>query len=207
MRRLFFIFMFFIPATVLFAQQVVMDRKRMNGNSVIEDSYGENKDELRGGNVLIMLLPQYFIDDQMRIDVDIRLHKKQWLTMSGEYLFVENAKQGLGIGAAYRYYTSAHPRYYVSARGIWRYSSQDVSDEYNDIQNSRVIQYGVDVLNGWMFQVSPRLYLDFYCGIGWRFAGYSSCNTTVQKNIKKDFFGYGYKGPMLCLGIRFGTML
>lgn len=157
------------------------------------------------------LTPQYVITGGMRLDFDIKVNKKGWLTlapiiyyMDNSYMYDPESTSFTGAGAFINY------RYFPSGKGIYastginyRYLDTKYSD-YNDDSDkeAQFNTFGFDFTFGYQFRLVEQLFMDLYLGWGFR---YSLQETVEEEEYWSDaFLDLGYSGFLPVAGLRIG---
>ena len=155
--------------------------------------------------------PQYVIMGGMRMDFDIKMSEKGWLTvapvfyyMDDSYMYKPESTSYTGIGAFLNY------RYFPTGKGMYagmglnyKYLNTDYSD-YNETiaKNAKFNTYGFDITFGYQFRIVEQLFMDAFLGWGFR---YSVQETVEDEAYWSDgFLGLGYSGFLPVAGLRLG---
>lgn len=180
----------------------------------------------------IGLMPQYAIVSGMRLDFDIKLKERQYVTVAPQMYYDENYSmfypdetdmKGAGINVNYRYIFTKDERPegpYIGLGLVYKYfdisywgdewisySEMDntfTSLEYAEI-NKKFNQFGYDLLIGYEGTID-RFFYDFYVGWGFRLSDFN------KDKSDDDFWGDtvfdpGYSGFLPTIGFRAGLFL
>lgn len=155
--------------------------------------------------------PQYLIIGGMRVDLDISLTRKAWLTLSPTFYFSENSTMfspesmdyaGVGFAANYRYFPSGKG-VYVGAALNYKFISSEY-ERYYEISKEEAIfnTYGFDMSLGYQFLIVDKLFMDLYLGWGFR---YSTEDSPESKDYWSDaILSMAYSGFLPVAGCRIG---
>jgi hypothetical protein len=186
--------------------------------------------------VLVMGVPQYLFINGLRIDMDVPSdnYRTWWVFAPQFYIKVsepgginnKNFKQLHGFGlSVYRkvflskdnYETGA---YIMGGLGLQHFNILDDSEHWADfIENGLTYKRLVtddyhiyinkiltEAVIGYQKDISSRLYVDFYAGIGLRYSFYDQPSGN-EKKFNRNIFDYGYTGTAFVGGIRIGVGL
>ncbi len=183
-------------------------------------------------SVGIALVPQYAIMGGMRIDADVRVNERHYLTIAPQlyyskesYMYPpdETSFSGGGLKLTYRYFPAKKAKGEGGYLGFgldYKYMSFNYDDYYyysfveEDVEYSSVTygenhksfnQGGFDILIGYQFKFSSQFYLDFYTGWGFRLSNYTQDDDDYSWG--SDILDPGYSGFVPMAGIRIGIFL
>ena len=170
---------------------------------------------------MISFVPQYLLNNGLRVDYDIRISGQHWLqfspmvfyrenkTVNNERYYDLNRLSGAGIHAYHRFYPQkgfGHSNFYFSYGIAYQnyHILYDTTEERDRVERySRINKYGADVIIGAYTHLQNNFILDFYAGLGLRHATLSS-NAENPEEYKGMYFEYGYSGNIMLLGVRIG---
>lgn len=184
--------------------------------------------------LLIMGVPQYIFNQGIRIDVDLPTKNyKSWWVFSPQYFinvtdlngFSDNnfkSLHGYGLNIYHRGFLSkqsVEKGTYISG-GIgyqhfniaadferWISIEQDglnymqMVSESSNIYINKVL---AEALIGYQKEITSRLYIDFYLGIGLRYSFHKQPEG-IDRKYNSNASDYGYTGTVFVGGIRFGV--
>jgi hypothetical protein len=173
---------------------------------------------------LIAFVPQYLINNGIRIDYDIRIKNNHWLQLAPQFYLREKGESspdqstedftqlyGGGLYLHHRRYISPAPgengSYLSYGVGYnYFYLSYDEKHFSNYTQRySRINKFGGEVTIGMVATIQEVFVLDFYAGLGVR---YSMINSDADNPKHFDDFypDFGYTGNVILLGLRIGLL-
>jgi hypothetical protein len=193
-------------------------------------SSGQTEENTTLPKSIVSFVPQYLINNGIRIDYDTRIKDHHWLQLSPQIYISENSTYnydefgdsgygyedeydfnqllGAGLHIYHRYYPS------ISFEGHTAYIKYGLTWQYFNIKydeklfNNYVERYtniqktGADINFGVVTFINEFIGIDLYAGLGFRY----SHRTSDADNPRKfnDFFtNYGYTGNIINLGLRF----
>jgi hypothetical protein len=188
-------------------------------------------------NTLIMGVPQYLVNNGLRIDIDKRIKEtNNWLVISPIlYLSYHNdfsmqddykSVKGGGLTLSYRkmYTKSDQPvGFYISPglcyqfvdintdNNIW----DKITDQWGQVKydwvnknyDARIHKIGGNITIGVQAEIYPGLLLDFFAGTGIRYSFRSYSNGEAGIRFNSSMLGYGYSGTLFVGGFRIGVGL
>lgn len=155
--------------------------------------------------------PQYVITGGMRIDLDVKLSEKGWLTIAPIFYYMDDTYMyepestsytGIGVFLNYRYFPTGNGMY--AGLGLnYKHLNTDYF-VYNETteENAKFDTYGFDITLGYQFRLVEQLFMDLYLGWGFRY----SLQETVEEDAywSNAFLDLGYSGFLPVAGLRLG---
>lgn len=92
---------------------------------------------------------------------------------------------------------------------IWETYIEDGSEyiAYRSVyQHQSINKLGFNLIIGHQAELSEKLYLDVYTGLGFRYSFHSD-DINKNQQFNNSVLGYGYTGSLFLLGIKLGIML
>ena len=172
-------------------------------------------------NKVMSFVPQYLINNGIRVDYELRIHKNNWLQLCPQFYLTEkgsnstsnsdnyNEVAGVGIFAYHKVYLNKRKLpfgAYFSYGATYNYFTIKFDETNNNVttsENTQINKFGGDFLIGYQTIVSERIVLDVYTGIGGRYSNYKYSGTTRPK-YNDTYWDYGYTGNLMHLGFRIG---
>lgn len=74
------------------------------------------------------------------------------------------------------------------------------------LKNHKINKFGLNFMLGYQYELSHRLYLDVYSGVGFRNAHHSG-KVHEFEMFNDSSIGYGYSGPLFIFSLKLGVML
>ncbi len=191
------------------------------GFTFAADKNSEPEVRYRG---IINILPFYMAVNGLRLDYDISLNKNHWIQAGPVLFLAENDKNnylagdrysrhsGAGMHLYHRYYPGegfGNIPVYISYGGMWHYNHLLYNEKLDGIEYERYSafqKFGADVIIGLYGVAADRLLIDLYTGMGVRFTTMTS-DAEEPSTFNNGFFGPGYSGNILILGIRIGFLM
>ncbi len=182
----------------------------------------------------IAIVPQYAIMSGMRMDADILLGEKQYLTLAPQlyysnssymYSYDETSFVGGGLKLTYRYFPGKKAKGDGGYLGLGldykymdfkydTYSYYDYTEdgvEYStvtDKEGNKIFnQAGFDITLGYQLKVTPEFYLDFYAGWGFRLSDFDPDSDDDEEEWGYGILDPGYSGFIPMAGVRIGLFL
>jgi hypothetical protein len=184
---------------------------------------------------MIMGVPQYIIDNGIRIDIDMQTSDtRNWwvfapqyyIDLNGDHFIRTHSKQMHGIGLlVYRkaflskkytnkgFYLSVGLGYQyfdlLNNDGYWTNFNDDGLNYYQLSKSDTHVYINkvlTDGIIGYQFELIDHLYSDIFIGFGLRYSINEQLNGTYTK-YNSNVFDYGYTGTTFIVGMRFGVAL
>jgi len=173
---------------------------------------------------LVAFVPQYLIQNGIRIDYDLKIKDNHWLQLAPQFYLREKGESspdqssedftqlyGGGIYLHHRRYISPAPTksgsYLSYGLGYnYFYLSYDEKhfSNYTD-RYTRINKLGGEVTIGLISNIQDILILDFYAGLGIRYSFIDS-DADNPKRFDDFYTGFGYTGNLILLGLRIGIL-
>ena len=172
-------------------------------------------DNIHDGKTMVMLVPQFVLIDQIRIEIDRRIKYRHWISYAPHYVQNNSEFQthwGAGLGATYKWFIAPESPIYIGGglqfthHALENWAFDDLSRSRIWLYKTDITQYGINAIAGQYIRFFPRVYGDIYVGLGYRF---STTTTSDGKphEFYNGFFNLGYQGVMFVFGLRVGIML
>lgn len=159
----------------------------------------------------VSFMPQYLIVGGMRMDFDMQVAPKGWLTLAPVFYYVDNTYMwdpettsytGVGAVVNYRYFPSGKG-IYASVGANYRYLNAEYT-KYNvsTINEAKFNTLGFDLAIGYQFLLVDQFFMDLYLGWGFR---YSMEDSDEEDSYWSDaLLDLGYSGFLPVAGVRLG---
>jgi hypothetical protein len=164
---------------------------------------------------MLSFVPSYAFISGLRLDYDAKIVHKHWLqfaatfyarnesTLNSMDVDVDQNLIGAGFHLYHRYYPregKVVPGLYISYGGVYQMFRatyhQEINEYYTNLQ-----RIGGDVIIGFNGRFFNPLLIDFYTGLGLRYAILES-DATRPKRFNDGMVDYGYAGSILLIGMR-----
>ncbi len=172
------------------------------------------KETIHDAKSLVMLTPQYIFVKQLRLEYDRKIIGRHWVTLAPHYVQdIEpyEKHQGFGLVATYKYVLRNSSTYFGGGAQITNHTIN--SSAFDDASHadlwlleSKVKQYGFNIIAGRYIRLYPSLFGDIYGGFGYRISKTTSSDGTIN-DFGSGFLDFGYSGFMIVIGARLGIML
>jgi len=169
---------------------------------------------------IISFLPIYMAVNAIRIDYDISLTPQHWIQIAPA-LYLRNNRmngstfgsdflhlKGAGLHLYHRFYPGGknfdRSNVYISYGPIYQhlyFTYMERNDNVESERYTRLERLGGDIIIGVTAPIFDRLFLDFYAGMGLRYAFVQS-NAARPKRFNYGMGAYGYSGNTLIIGLR-----
>jgi len=193
-------------------------------------SYGQPVDEIESHvqppvvKHMISLVPQYLLINGLRVDYDLRLDQNHWIQFAPTFYLRNNELShadfesdfrhliGGGLHVYHRFYPGKglfDQKVYISWGGVYQNYNITYDESFENTvmeRYTRIRKFGGDVIIGINTRLFDPLRIDFYTGMGLR---HSQFDSDAKKPEKFDdvYFGYGYSGTILIMGLRISLPL
>lgn len=185
-----------------------------------------------GWKFSIGIVPQYAAISGMRLDFDIKLNDRQYLTLAPQMYYNENYQlfypdetdmKGVGLNLNYRYIFSKGMRpdgAYLGFGLIYKYYDltywgdewveyTELGSIYSTLEemeiNKKINQFGYDLLIGYEGTMD-RFFYDLYIGWGFRLSDFDESESD-DDFWSETIFDPGYSGFLPLIGFRAGIFL
>ncbi len=177
------------------------------------------------GKVIVSFVPQFLINNGIRIDYDRQINENNWLQVAPQFYLRErssssdneftdryNSLLGAGLHVYHRYY----PGKGAGINGV--YLSYGLTCQFFNLQYdekimtnsverySKITKTGAEINIGKMVKISNLFIVDFYTGLGFKYSFLKS-DAKEPKRFDNFYTDYGYTGNILNLGVRIGLAL
>ncbi|MDP2423069.1 MAG: hypothetical protein U1C46_03010 [Bacteroidales bacterium] len=173
---------------------------------------------------MISFVPQFLINNGIRIDYDRRLNEKHWLQLAPQFYLREhsvtpdndvtnkfNRLVGAGLHVYHRFYPGAGPGHngvYISYGLTGQYFDMQYDEKIltNSVERySRITKAGAEINVGSTVKFFDLFIVDFFTGLGFKYS-FLKTDAVKPKRFNNFYTDYGYTGNILNLGVRIGLM-
>jgi hypothetical protein len=163
--------------------------------------------------------PFHFVNNGIRIDYDRHLGKGHWLQIGPQFYVAERSvdqyddlrefKDLLGVGV------SIYHRIYVGKEKPLKGTYFSYGFTYNHFnlkydntttkeeEETEINKFGGDIVIGYQTMFMDKLVVDFYAGLGGRYADLRYRGDT-HKKFNDFIYDYGFTGNVIIMGVRIG---
>jgi hypothetical protein len=117
-------------------------------------------EEIESVNHVVSLVPQYFINNGLRVDYDLKINNQHWIQFAPMFYFRENhttdyeryyninRMNGYGLHNYYRFYPGdgfGYSNFYISYGGVYQYYNLYYNEGVNTTETerfSRITKFG-----------------------------------------------------------------
>ncbi|KAF5076535.1 hypothetical protein DSECCO2_160020 [anaerobic digester metagenome] len=176
-------------------------------------------DSLRASS-MISFVPQYLINNGIRVDYDVRLSGNKWLQLAPQFYLREEGSDAITqndedyynlIGTGLHVYYKNIPNIdfkrtnaYISYGVAWQLFRLEHNERVNDFVtpcNTTINKVGAEVTVGLLTTLGQNIGIDFYAGLGFRHSFYTTNANSISR-FKGGYLDYGYTGNIILLGVR-----
>lgn len=180
-----------------------------------------NNEEPPTPRAIFAIQPLYLLSNGLRLDYDRKINKNHWIQISPILFFSHNTsekqlsgdrydkQQGAGLHLYHRFYPAkgfAQSQYYISYGPMWHFhdiSYQEPNQPEAESLSTSIHKFGADVIIGYHSLSTDNIFIDLYTGLGFRFTDISTSSDN-PRNFNQNYWGPGYSGNILILGMRIG---
>jgi hypothetical protein len=194
----------------------------LGGSATKASSMVQNQEPTTHYRAMVSILPLYLTVNALRLDLDYSINRNHWIQAAPIFFLSDNTnnnnllashdfmqQRGAGLHLYHRYYPGegfGYNNVYISYGAMWHYNNLT----YNETISGRPVErfsainkVGADLIMGLYFLAADWICLDFYTGMGLR---YASFNSDAEKPLKfnDSHLEPGFSGTIFIIGMRIG---